>query len=1207
MGQFDKLRAKLVAKPNAALQGGFPLDESNQISQEDIRPATSTRSATIPPSATRPGYVVQENFGSERSAEDTQGGAPAKPEDLSTTRASYDIKRVESAKKRAATREAISGRRKEMSAGLASTSKRLDPKTGEVYDTVDTGEGDYRAPAWANPKSLLVSKGTVPANTSTKPEDWPETPNYTDYEKQAIHNKVIEIMAPGKRKAQKKYAKQAKQQALRNDMLANEREINAKEEASGTTLRVKNGITYDLADREAEAAEAAKSAKSTGQTFFNQKLDKQKRPVFKRVADKTVEYTFNGKKYTKASPTWEPVGKTLPIKKETKPSTFDADLEGITSGNQKLGETEEDAKLNGKPFVSPIPKSPYTEKNTPEGEDVKFGQADSRPSSIISTSEELKKQGTKTDKEPGLSSGTDSKDIDNPTGDAYEDAAIESKTEEYDPESEEGQEAAETAKYEGVKDTPRDRAEAEREQSVRKAALEYEKKQKEKNRKRGPRKPKRLDAEGNVIPEEVDRGPNFKSQYEDPLDEQGNVKPEYNDMENHPERTTTMRELPISKNVRLEPVEDEVASIGSEPNPRGTAAEERGRRAQAGSDILEHGVSKQMQGAKTQVVEGRWDRVAKAIDNNGRIVPTKSGNVVPMRAFEDTSAPGSEAITYKEAEKSADAVPLSDDARFKEANKNRTAVTKTGIVNPGSSPSGATAGRNAFQSESDTRRRAKFEAKLGDDNVDTRYEKKVNDTAMDLAMREGTIKNAGDLDNPAVMTGTGMKQHIAKAYVLHSTGGASDEAEAKLDKVTGGPRGSATNTTAIAGMHDTLKDEERFHATKMPGTGVTYSMDNSGQNKIDPEKAHFRAKNGSIVPFSEVSHPDHPLKGGSGVLEGSAVPFVGGVPKAGGGLTPISMHEGWHPTTGFIHPETGKRITLFEKNHVPENAVHEAHVIREAVSTGNSLNVTRKKLYAGEDTGMTLPSGDAVTTASPAPIKGASRKKHEEIASTLAADLEKSGVAAPTTPMGPAELPAERSAWPRVVAPETSVIKPEAETGEGGQARGEAVGGQILSQGDRLPTKEERAEKAKANKLGVKGERSVRQEAIAKERSATAPMFKPGESVYHPKHGVGTVISHGIDMGGKGTTTAVVKFGEKEKTFTGDNIHTHVSDAQGKTTKGQELSRYTPASTPATVTHKQHGSGSVLGYISNTDGSGKTHVKFDSGDTKAVTDNKIKF
>lgn len=1177
MGQFDKIRAKLVQAPNAALQGDFPLDESNQISQEAIRPATSTRAATIPPSATRPGYVVQENLGSERSAEATQGGAPAKPEDLSATLASYDIKRVGAAKRRAATREATSGRIKEMSEGLASTTKRLDPKTGEVYDTVDTGEGDYRAPAKASPKSLLLSKGTVPPKRRPLPE------GVAPLSGKLISAQDAELaMDPRKNLRRAKLAVNTRRQADREDMLAGERDFNAKQESSGSTLRSKNGVTYDLADRTAEAAEAAKSAVPTGETFFSPELDKQKRPVFKRAADKPVEYTINGKKYTKNVAAWEPAGKTVDITKETKPSTFDADLEKAASENNV------------------IPKSTIPSTTSSDAE------SDNRVSSIISTADELRSQSTKTDKEQGLSSGTDSKDIDNPEGDAYEPSSMESRTEEYDPESKEGQEAAETAKYEGVKDTPRDRAEAEREQSVRKAALEYEKKQKEKNRKRGPRKPKRLDAEGNVIPEEVDRGPNFKSQYEDPLDEQGNVKPEYNDMENHPERTTTMREIPKPKNLKVEAIEDEVASIGSEATPRGTAAVERGRRAQAGSDILEHGVSKQMQGAKTQVVEGRWDRVPKAIDNNGRVVPTKSGNVIPMRAFEDTSAPGSEAITYKEAEKSADGTPLSDDERFKQANKNRTAVTKTGVVNPGSSPAGATAGRNEYQSASDAARRAKFEAKLGDDNVDTRYEKKVHDTAVDIAMREGTIKNAGDLDNPDVMTGTGMKQHIAKAYVLHSTGGASDAAEENLDKVTGGPRGSATNTTAIAGMHDTLKDEERFHATKMPGTGVTYSMDDSGQNKIDPEKAHFRAKNGAIVPFSEINHPDHPLKGGTGVLEGSAVPFVGGVPKAGGGLTPINMHEGWHPTTGFIHPETGKRITLFEKSHVPENAVHEAHVIREAVKTGNSLNITRKNLYAGEDTGMALPGGGEVTAAAPAPIKGASRKKHAEIASTLAADLEKSGVAAPITPMGPAELPAQRSAWPRVAAPETSVIRPETETGEGGQARGEAVGGQILSQ-DRLPNKEERRQKASANKLGVTGERSVRQEAIAKEKASVAPMFKPGESVYHPKHGVGTIVSHGIDMGGKGTTTAVVKFGEKEKTFTGDNIHTHVSDAKGKTTRGQELSRYTPATTPTPVTHKQHGSGSVLGYISNTDGSGKTHVKFDSGSTKAVTDNKIEF
>jgi len=100
-------------------------------------------------------------------------GGDAAPADVSATRASRDIKKATSAKTRTALRGTLSKRRGEMAAGLATTDRRLDPKTGENY-SIDPADEDYRAPKPANPKTLLISKGTVPANTSAKPADFPE-------------------------------------------------------------------------------------------------------------------------------------------------------------------------------------------------------------------------------------------------------------------------------------------------------------------------------------------------------------------------------------------------------------------------------------------------------------------------------------------------------------------------------------------------------------------------------------------------------------------------------------------------------------------------------------------------------------------------------------------------------------------------------------------------------------------------------------------------------------------------------------------------------------------------------------------------------------------------------------------------------------------------------------------------------------------------
>jgi hypothetical protein len=1163
MGQFDKqkeeMKAALLTDPDLAF--------TTQISDKPEIPATPFKAARIPAVPnTAPGMVIEDD------AAETYG-VKQKPETLAGGRKPIALSRL--AKSKADRIRTTGGNNSRITSNLDKARKNLSTTTMRL---TSTGEA-YEEPETKIGRPAPVIAGTHPAPVR-RPKGKAGAPLKGPLiSADADQRKSGEVRRQGRIRLE---AKRQERASTAQDMLSGEAAFNANEESSGSTLRSKNGVTYDLADREAEATRAAATAKPTGESFFKPKLDKQKRPVIKKGPDKNVEYTFKGKTYTKTVSTSVLAGKNVPIKEETEPSTFDADLEKATSENNV------------------IPKAPVIPKPKPEEE------SDNRPSSVVSTADELRSQSTKKDKEPGLSSGTDSKDIDNPEGDAYQPPADQAESIELDPDSEEGQAAAEEAKYK-VKDTPRDRAENEREQTTRKAALEYEKAQKKLNKTRGPRKEKRLDAEGNVIPDEVDRGPNFKTQYEDPLDEQGNVKPAYNDP-NYP-NSTTMREVPVPKNLLKESVEEPIPSIGSQPDDRGTGGAERARRAQAGTDILEHGVGSQMKGPKTKIVEGRIDRVPKAVIDNGRTVPTKSGKVIPMRAFEDTSAPGEEAITYNEVvQNESSGKPLSDDERFAAAQK-QTSTTKTGVYTSANRAKAASAGRDEFQQVSDAARLSKFKTKLGDDYEDTRYDQKVKDTAMAIAMREGTIKNAGDLDNPEIMSGTGMRQHTAKAFVLHKTGGASDASEEKLDVVAGGPRGSHVNNTAIQGMHDTLKAEEKFHASKTPGTGVTYSMDDSGDNKLDADKVHFRAKNGALVPLSEINHPDHPLPGGKGYVEGSHV-FKGGRPnpKAPGKFVAFEGHQGWHPTPGITHPETGKQITLLEKHSIPTGSKHEGEIIRDAVSAGESLSATRKKLLSGQDTDLGFEKAER------APVKGASRKKHEEITNTLNSDLENSGVPVTSSTM-PASGPVN-GPWPKpeetpTFIPRTQESMTAGVTVEQGAAAGLARGGQIMSQGNRLPTTGPRSEtalKAEAGKLGVKGSRKIARAAAEKVQSITPKMFTPGESVYHPKHGVGTVVSHGLVMGGTGQTTATVKFGEKEKTFTGDNLHTHVTDKQGKTTKNQELSRFTPTTLPTAVTHKQHGTGTVVGYSSNHDGSGKTHIKFDSGSTKAIADtNKLEY
>jgi hypothetical protein len=165
-----------------------------------------------------------------------------------------------------------------------------------------------------------------------------------------------------------------------------------------------------------------------------------------------------------------------------------------------------------------------------------------------------------------------------------------------------------------------------------------------------------------------------------------------------------------------------------------------------------------------------------------------------------------------------------------------------------------------------------------------------------------------------------------------------------------------------------LQNRERFNNSKEPGKGYRY---NAVLGNLDIKSDSFRASNGSIVPMSQTDHPEHP----GFDLEGSHVGFKGSVPNGTNAdgtpsyrplthpQTGEDLHEGWHP-----YKVNGKRV--FEKHSIPENAIHHADIVEQALQNGEPPSTTLRKLEQGKESSITA-NGLAINPQPAAPIKGA--------------------------------------------------------------------------------------------------------------------------------------------------------------------------------------------------------------------------------------------
>lgn len=468
--------------------------------------------------------------------------------------------------------------------------------------------------------------------------------------------------------------------------------------------------------------------------------------------------------------------------------------------------------------------------------------------------------------------------------------------------------------------------------------------------------------------------------YEDPLDSEGNVKPRYNDFENHPELTTTTREEEIPES-QLESMKATGRLAGVADNPHiGQASSsdldldksEKGDVYEAGSNIIKNNanIGRQM---RTVYVEPGTPRMRKGAYDKPKVNDVKEAT--PLRYLYETSSE-EEPQDFKDVIGDKKGNPITtDEARQKAAQEARGPKTGTHVLVPGDLAKPAQVGPSEEQAAVAASKRASMAIKFGEDYKDTRQEDSTIDRAKAIAARDGFATKPEHLNSPNWWNGDKGKLVTAKAKLLGHFGMGDDASEEKFDAALGGRvTGEKHNTeieNQIMGMYKNLKNSED-HAKDQ-----SFSFEDGKEVSKDPnlKEAHFRTSNGAVVPMSQTNHPEHPLKGGNGTLTGSLAPLKvldNGVVK--------HKHRGWSVST-----VGDKRI--FEKNPDTVSGTPMSEFDKEGIENGLGPEAHFRNVMAGKETGVTIDGKDTAQIA-------AERKDSESEASRDASGGRANSIAA---------------------------------------------------------------------------------------------------------------------------------------------------------------------------------------------------------------------
>ena len=479
-----------------------------------------------------------------------------------------------------------------------------------------------------------------------------------------------------------------------------------------------------------------------------------------------------------------------------------------------------------------------------------------------------------------------------------------------------------------------------------------------------------------------------KSTTEEPWDSEGNVKPRYNDFENHPELTTTIqeKEVPEEQVAALKNTK-RLAGMADKPHIGQGSSSNLDLDAAGPGDVYEEGSNI----IKNNVNVGRQMRKVYIDPGSARMprgkyekpeVSVRPGE--PIRHLYD-EAPEETPKSFKEVLGDKSGNPITtDEQRQKIAQEGRGPKTGTHVLQVGDLALKAKVGLSEEQSSAAAGKRAKLEKKIGDKSKkfgeykDTRQEESTLERARNIAVRDNFATKKEHLDNPNWWSGPKGQLVTAKAKLLGHFGMGDDLGEEQFDKALGGRSlGDKINTSVenqIKGMYVNLKNSEDHAKDK----SFTFKDGKEVSNDPNLAEAHFRASKGAIVPMSQTDHPEHPLKGGSGTLTGSLAPLKvveDGVKR--------DKHRGWSVST-----VSGKRI--FEKNPDTVSGTPMSQLDKEGIENGLGPEAHTKNVLAGKETGVMINGKDTAEIAaerrdSDSQVSRDSSKGH---ANSVAAQLE---------------------------------------------------------------------------------------------------------------------------------------------------------------------------------------------------------------------------
>jgi hypothetical protein len=478
---------------------------------------------------------------------------------------------------------------------------------------------------------------------------------------------------------------------------------------------------------------------------------------------------------------------------------------------------------------------------------------------------------------------------------------------------------------------------------------------------------------------------------QDAWDKEDNLKPEYNDLDNNPLSTTTMR-MRDTAPLFVSKQHQKAFSLRTKAFKE---QEERHATELSGADKMSdtkylattarHDAERQeLKAAHPVPPEGytlpEGDREIKAVDTGSVAQPYRpQGKKGPRLSARNiinwpTTADKDEGKTMSELEK--------EDKNVRENRMRKAGITE---VNMNEMSTGAPA---AVTPESKTIKSAKLASRIaagrGASTNVTRGNPDIIERAARLSKKLAPDLGESDVGHPS-HPNFSQSTYASMATVMHHAGIEEDKNGTKDYEQLKKFAGDRSFSDSVETARQYIDNQKRFNSGKQ----TTYSAKPGvNEEKVNPSTDYFRTKKGEKVSLADMKHPENPLRGG-GVMKGSESPFMGfhgdanseeGIkPTAKGviGKSPEWLHQGWHP---YTEKKTGHRV--FE-HHDVSGATHMGDLVKHAIKKGRTFNNMTASLTKGSAIRFTAGEDAPLykVTAAPSEVTTRGRRKGKELAS----------------------------------------------------------------------------------------------------------------------------------------------------------------------------------------------------------------------------------